>query len=171
MSTSRRLVTAFLIGAFVSGASAKAQVPMFLGNWNAGIGGGASIPTGSMSNVYYAGWTLNAWVAYHGVGSSISGRAMYSFQRFTASLPSTPAINTNGFSGELVGHLPAIYAHPYLLAGVGGYHLSDIGTRFGWHAGAGVAFHIISRTTLLEAKYLAMGNNFHTVPITVGIVF
>ena len=171
MITSRRLVTTLLIGAFVFGASAKAQVPMFMGNWNAGIGVGGSIPTGSMSNSYYAGWTVDTWVAYHGVGSSLSGRAMYSFQRFTGSVQSTPAINANGVSGELVAHLPALYTHLYVVGGVGGYHLSDIGWRFGWHGGFGLAFHIMSRTALLEGKYLAMGNNFHTIPVTVGLVF
>jgi hypothetical protein len=165
------LVTTFLIGAFVFGASARAQVPMFMGVWNAGIGGGASIPTGSTAKTYYAGWTLNGWVAYHGVGSSLSGRAMYSFQRFEGAVASTPAVSANGISGELVGHLPAIYAHPYLLGGVGGYHLTDSGWKFGWHAGFGLAFHILNHTTLLEGKYLAMGGPFHTVPVTVGLVF
>ena len=171
MRTARRLVMPFLIGAFVFGASANAQVPMFMGNWNAGIAGGASVPTGTMSNSYYAGWTVDGWVAYHGVGSGLSVRAMYSFQRFNGSVAGVPAKSANGISGELVAHLPAIYARPYLLGGVGGYHLTDNGWRFGWHGGFGLAFHIVGRTALFEAKYLAMGNQFHTVPITAGIVF
>ena len=171
MSTSRRWVNLLVIAAIVWSGPVRAQVPMFLGTWNAGITGGASIPTGNFSNAYYAGWTVGAWVAYHEVGTSLSGRAMYSYQRFTASLPTSPTINANGIAGEVVGHLPAVYARPYLLGGLGGYHLTDAGWKLGWHAGGGLAFTILNHTTLFEAKYLSMGNAFNTVPVTIGLVF
>lgn len=155
-------------------APVRAQVPMILGSWNVGIDAGASVPTGGTANVYYAGWTAGAWLAYHSVGASLSVRGGYSYQHFLASLATTSSATVHGLSLEAVGHLPALYVKPFLLAGVGGYHRSDVATRFGWHVGGGVAFNVLSHTALLEAQFLEMGTGssaFHTIPITLGLVF
>ena len=174
MSATRRFLSPFLITAFALSARAGAQVPMVLGSWNAGIVAGASVPTGHTGDVYYGGWTAGAWLAYHSVGASLSARAMYSYQRFQGAVSTTPDLSINGFSGEVIGHLPSLYIRPYLVGGIGAYHVSDEGTHFGWHAGGGFAFNFVSHTMLLEAKYLAIGTGateFHTIPITLGLVF
>src|SRR5690349_16653149 len=118
MRTARYLTV--MVGALALSASARAQVPMFMGSWNVGIDAGASVPTGGTANVYYAGWTAGAWVGYHAVGAGVSVRGLYRYQHFAGSLSTTPNISMNGLSLEAVGHLPAVYVKPYLLFGVGG---------------------------------------------------
>jgi hypothetical protein len=163
-----------MVGALALSASARAQVPMFMGNWNVGIDAGASVPTGGTANVYYAGWTAGAWLGYHSVGASVSVRGLYRYQHFVGSLSTTPNISMNGLSLEAVGHLPALYVKPYLLFGVGGYDRSDASAKLGWDVGGGVAFTMLSHTMLFEARYLDVvggSNAFHTIPITLGLVF
>ena len=165
--------------AFVTALSgnARAQIPMVLGSWNAGVQAGISVPSGTSADDYDLGWTGAAWLAYHPVGATLSVRAMISYQRFELADSSTLVNNANvmGYSGELVARLPSSFVRPYLIGGAGAYTRTDVGTRFGWHGGGGFAFQFLEHTLLAEVRYLNVPGSgeqrLRTFPITLGLVF
>lgn len=156
---------------------AHTQIPMVLGNWNAGIQAGVSAPSGTSANDYDLGYTGGAWLAYHPLGATLSVRGMISYQRFEladSSVLVNPA-NVWGYTGELVAKLPELGVRPFLLGGAGAYSRTDFGTRFGWHLGGGFAFLFLERTLLAEVRYLNVPGSgeerLRTFPITLGLVF
>jgi len=69
---------------------------------------------------------------------------------------------------------------PYLIAGLGAYHVSCTGgttcgtaTRFGWNAGAGSKIAALGFKWFVEARYNRVSTtsgNFSYVPVTLGLI-
>lgn len=168
--------TVCAIAALMLGAPAlAAQMPMFMGSWNTGLLAGASVPTGTTADSFEAGWTAAGWLSYSPIGGKLAMRAQIQYQHFQGASGTTNSdTEITGGSVELVGLLPAVYLRPYIFAGAGPYWSSGNDSELGLHAGAGFFFNFLSRRLLFEARYLSIGSGgatFHTVPITLGIVF
>ncbi|MGI8499234.1 MAG: outer membrane protein [Gemmatimonadaceae bacterium] len=148
-----------------------------------GVVGGATLPSGDLSDGAKTGWHaggavqfsvpmiplgLKADVVYHrlGLDDSISDIEGTTFT-FTGKL----SMITGTLNGMfLVPMVPGGMGKPYLIAGVGAYNLrtsaectgdcmgftgtiSDNTTKFGLNGGAGVQFGLAGLSTFVEARY------------------
>ena len=174
-----RAAVAVGIGLGLHAASLHAQSPVRFG-----LGGGASIPSGSFSNGLNTGWEGTALVQYlpttSPVGFQIDG-----------------AYNQLGFEGgggkyEVIdGTANVVYEfktsaeskfRPYLIGGGGVYNLknkpdalpSESNTKFGVKAGAGFNFGPPKTSFFIESRFhnvFLSGSDFHYIPIIAGIRF
>ena len=95
--------------------------------------------------------------------------------------------NSSDVSGRInaVLGIPSIIVSPYLIGGLGIYHLMSSGSssgvtssastnKFGWNIGAGIDLPLLVFAGRLEARYHSVstdGGNYAYVPVTVGIRF
>jgi opacity protein-like surface antigen len=172
-----------------------------------GISGGADFPVQDQKDVYKTGWNgtlvipINFGTAPVGLrvdGSYHELQTKSDVQSFFVGTGKTRIIS--GTADVVLGP-KALPVEPYLLGGVGVYDLrfrgqevdtgnvfSDTTTRFGWNAGAGVAFRMgdaSSSRFFLEARYTSVstsadrfsnsvktgGTRFTLVPVNVGFIF
>jgi hypothetical protein len=149
-----------------------------------GVGGGASIPTGTTSDGLKTGWHGLALLQFKPASSPVAIRIDGSYNH----------LGFDGGGGKekiIAGTLNAVYSfataaesrfRPYLLAGGGVYNVKaepDFGaslsdTKFGINAGAGFNFSASGVGFFLEARFndiLVSGADLHYVPITAGIHF
>jgi hypothetical protein len=153
-----------------------------------GIGGGAAIPVGKLSNTQTTGFngivSLALGVAELPIGVRFDGI----YNSFSRKNISSPATNTYGFRiagllGNLIYAFSGTTAKSYIVAGGGLYNTKfDIaGTKaenhWGLNAGAGVTFAAGPVASFLESRYHfvsrepAKGGVIHFVPITLGVMF
>lgn len=180
-----RLLTVALIGVITISTPSAAQKSYVLG-----IGGGAAIPVGKMSDTQKTGANALVSLALGGaelpIGIRIDG--IYNqLPRKDGTLP----VGSSGTSGlRILGALGnAVYAFSgtsvktYLIAGGGLYNtrLDVDGTKsenhLGLNAGAGMTFGLGPIASFIEARYHfisrqpAQGGVLHFVPITFGFMF
>ena len=153
-----------------------------------GIGGGAAIPVGKLSNTQTTGFNgmvaLALGVAELPIGVRFD--AIYdSFSRKDITSPptSTYAFRIAGLLGNLIYAFPGTTAKTYIVAGGGLYNTKfDIaGTKaenhWGLNAGLGVTFAVGPVASFLESRYHFIsreptkGGVIHFVPITLGVMF
>jgi hypothetical protein len=153
-----------------------------------GIGGGAAIPVGKLSNTQATGFNgivvvalgvadLPIGVRFDGVYNSFSRKDI------TSPPTNTYAFRVAGLLGNLIYAFPGSTAKSYILAGGGWYNTKfDIaGTKaenhWGLNAGLGVTFAVGPVASFLESRYHfisrepAKGGVLHFVPITLGVMF
>jgi hypothetical protein len=153
-----------------------------------GIGGGAAMPVGKLSNTQTTGFNgivaLALGVADLPIGVRFDG-IYNSFSRKTIISPptSTYAFRVAGLLGNLIYAFPGTTAKTYVVAGGGWYNTKfDIaGTKaenhWGLNAGLGITFGVGPVTSFLESRYHFIsreptkGGVIHFVPITLGVMF
>ncbi len=160
-----------------------------------GVVGGATLPTGNLSDIAKTGWHaggvvefsvpmipvgLKADVMYHGLGEKDQSGVKTS-------------VITGTINGMFMVPMSSMgTVKPYVIAGVGAYNLrsklqdgdTQSATKFGINGGAGVEFGLSGLATYIEARYhyifSAYGSNDSYgpsssaaafVPISVGIMF
>lgn len=153
-----------------------------------GIGGGAAIPVGKLSDTQTTGFNGIAVVALGVADLPIGVRFDGIYNSFTRKNITSPPTNTYGFRvagllGNLIYAFPGSTAKSYILAGGGWYNTKfDIaGTKaenhWGLNAGVGVTFAVGPVASFLESRYHfisrepAKGGVLHFVPITLGVMF
>ena len=156
-----------------------------------GIGGGAAIPVGKLSNTQITGASGIIALAIGAPDLPIGVRfdGIYnSFSRKNVTPPLGGATNTYGF--RIAGVLAnAIYAFPgtsvksYIVAGGGWYNTkfdvagSKAENHLGLNAGAGLTFGLGPIATFIESRYHFIsreptkGGVIHFVPIALGLMF
>jgi hypothetical protein len=156
-----------------------------------GIGGGAAIPVGKLSDTQVTGFNGIIALALGAPDLPIGVRldGIYnSFSRKNVTTPQGGATNTYGF--RIAGLLAnAVYAFPgtsvksYIVAGGGLYNTkfdvagSKSENHLGLNAGAGLTFGLGPIATFLESRYHFItreptkGGVIHFVPITLGLMF
>jgi hypothetical protein len=153
-----------------------------------GIGGGAAIPVGRLSNTQTTGFNgivaLALGVAELPIGVRFDGI----YNNFSRRNITSPPTNTYGFRiagllGNLIYAFSGTTAKGYIVAGGGLYNTKfDIaGTKaenhWGLNAGAGVTFAVGPVASFLESRYHFVsreptkGGVIHFVPITLGVMF
>lgn len=193
MSTSRTLQAAALAVACVAVPASRAGAQLTLG-----IGGGASIPVGALSNSNVTGY--NALVQL-GVGLtswpvSLRVDGMFNQMNHKAGVP-VGNLQLWTANANLVWNVVPLSGPgragivPYVIAGAGyynrSYHVSlggggSVGAGgnthandFGVNGGGGIKAGLASLSVFAEARYhyvfLGSGNHFQFVPITVGVIF
>ena len=141
-----------------------------------GIGGGISIPAGGIAKDRQPGFNLDAMAEFRTPNEPLALRGEVLYQYFGAdknALNSTSA-NTVAFLVNVVYHAPKSQVRPYLIGGMGLYHISDNGNSAGFNAGTGLTIPLTGMGAYAEARVhfaLNQGPSFVTIPITFGITF
>jgi hypothetical protein len=160
------------------------------------IGGGGTLPTGTFDDVAGTGWHGMAAIGLQPADFPIGFQVDGMYSRF-----GVDAAENIDADWELIqGTADAVFKfksseeskfHPYLIGGVGGYHVKAVGndaagadgeTDFGVNAGAGFDFSLGNLSAFLEARYHAVFSGTTDpetledatasfVPITIGIRF
>jgi hypothetical protein len=153
-----------------------------------GIGGGAAIPVGKLSNSQATGFAGIAVVALGVADLPIGVRFDGIYNSFSRKEITSPPTNTYAFRvagllGNLIYAFPGSTAKSYILAGGGWYNTKfDVaGTKaenhWGLNAGLGITFAVGPVASFLESRYHfisrepAKGGVLHFVPITLGVMF
>jgi len=141
-----------------------------------GIGGGISIPAGGIAKDRQPGFNLDGMAEFRVPSEPLGLRAEVLYQYFGTSKNALNAssANTVGFLLNVVYHSPGVLAHPYLIGGMGLYHISDQGNSAGFNVGTGVTIPLQGVGAYAEARLhfaLAQGTSFVTIPITFGVTF
>ncbi len=169
-----------------------------------GITGGADFPVQDQKDAFKVGWNAGALVAINfgtsPVGLRIDG-AYHRMDTESALAAFTGSGNVRILSGSanLVLGPKGGPAEPYVLGGAGAYDMrfhgedlthntfSDSTTRFGWNAGAGIAFPLGTSNSriFVEGRYISVstngnrfsdsvttkGSRFTFVPVNLGLIF
>jgi hypothetical protein len=153
-----------------------------------GIGGGAAIPVGKLSNTQTTGFNGIVALALGVADQPIGVRFDAIYNSFPRKTINSPTTNTYGFRiagllGNLIYAFPGTTAKTYVVAGGGLYNTKfDIaGTKaenhWGLNAGLGITFAVGPLATFLESRYHFIsreptkGGVIHYVPITLGVMF
>lgn len=156
-----------------------------------GVGAGAAIPAGKLSDTQKTGYNalavLAIGIADLPIGIRIDG--IYNnflhtnIQSPQGTLPSTSNLRIMGVLGNLIYAFPGSTAKPYIVAGGGVYNLkADVPgakaeNNFGFNAGLGATFGLGPIAVFLESRYhtisrtVAKGGVVQFVPITLGVIF
>jgi opacity protein-like surface antigen len=172
-----------------------------------GLSGGADFPVEDQRDVYKTGWNGTALLAFNFGGSPVGLRIDGSYHELKTKTDLEAFFLGSGKTRIIDGTADLVIGprgkpvEPYLLGGVGAYDLrfrgedittgnsfSQSTTRFGWNAGAGIAFPLSpasSTRIFVEARYTSVSvnsdrfsNSIHTggtrftfVPVNLGILF
>lgn len=141
-----------------------------------GIGGGISIPAGGIAKNRQPGFNIDGMAEFRVPSEPLGLRGEVLYQYFAHDKNALNAANANtvAFLVNVVYHSPGSQAHPYLIGGMGLYHISDQGNSAGFNAGTGLTIPLSGVGAYAEARIhfaLAQGPSFVTVPITFGITF
>lgn len=160
-----------------------------------GIGAGVSRPTGLFRGGYRTGWNVTVPLGWDFDSSPLGIRVDGSYDRVLgrtiggSDLPDAGIWSLNGDAKLRVDvrSLPPLRA-AYILGGGGahrvvgsagyGSSLGDAPTKWGWNAGAGVAFGWGPASMFLEWRYLSVNTdspsseqNARLIPIILGFTF
>ncbi|PYP66027.1 MAG: hypothetical protein DMD26_09125 [Gemmatimonadetes bacterium] len=141
-----------------------------------GIGGGISIPAGGIAKDRQPGFNLGALAEFRTPSEPLGLRAELLYQYFGRdqnALNSTSA-NTVAVTVNVVYHAPKSQVRPYLIGGMGLYHVSDHGNNAGFNVGTGLTIPLTGVGAYAEARLhfaLTQGPSFVTIPITFGVTF
>jgi hypothetical protein len=183
MKRSLHILVVWTLASILLSSQASAQKTYALG-----IGGGAAIPVGKLSNTQTTGFNgivaLALGVADLPIGVRLDG--IYdSFSRKTIASPPTTTYGFRiaGILANLIYAFPGTTAKSYIVTGGGLYNTKfDIpGTKaenhWGLNAGVGVTFAVGPVASFLESRYHFIsreptkGGVLHFVPITLGVMF
>lgn len=156
-----------------------------------GVGGGAAIPVGKLSNAQNTGYNgivaLAIGVAELPIGVRFDGIYNNFLRNDLLSPGGSGPISYNlrvmGALGNLIYAFPGTSAKPYIILGGGLYNTrpdtsgAKSENNFGFNAGLGATFRVGPFATFLESRYhsiarkAAKGGVMQFVPITVGLMF
>jgi hypothetical protein len=163
----------FAVARTMAAQSAAAQtmpVPII------GIGGGISIPAGGIAKDRQPGFNLDAMAEFRTPSEPLGLRGEVLYQYFGASKNAVNATDANAvaFLVNVVYHAPQSQVRPYLIGGMGLYHVTDSGNSAGFNVGTGLTIPLTGMGAYAEARLhfaLSQGPSFVTVPVTFGITF
>lgn len=153
-----------------------------------GIGGGAAIPVGKLSDTQTTGFNGIVALALGVAELPIGVRFDAIYNNFSRKTVTSPPTRTYGFRiagvlGNLIYAFPGTTAKSYIVAGGGLYNtkFAIAGTKsenhWGLNAGVGVTFAVGPAASFLESRYHFIsreptkGGVIHFVPITLGVMF
>ncbi len=158
----------------LSAASAQAQVSI-------GVGGGLSIPTGTLKDGVKTGWNALANVGYDlPSGLGVRGDFYYAQHKFKGGVDAKFKF-AGGLGNVLYNFKTAGAVHPYVLGSVGFMNAkADVTggaseTKIAFGGGAGLKFKAGSDASIFaEGRYITVntsGDNANFIPISVGVSF
>jgi hypothetical protein len=175
---SRNLLTMGMTLAF--GASmVSAQMPVQFG-----LGGGATIPSGSTNNGLKTGWHGMGLIQFKPASSPVGFQIDGAYQQlgFDGGGGKRQIIDGTGNVVYEFQAAPEMKFRPYLIGGGGVYNVKDkldaggsaSFTKFGLNAGAGFNIQASGVGLFVEGRFhnvFVPGSDFHFIPITAGVRF
>lgn len=153
-----------------------------------GISGGASIPTGDLSQFANTGYNVGGHVALGTPTLPISFRGDVNYDNFSAKGSGNSSAHIWSYTANAVYEVPTMTGiRPYVIGGVGGFKpgssytsggttvtQSSSSTSFGFDVGGGLTIPLSGFNAFVEARYNHFNDNGGStsfVPITFGIMF
>ena len=173
-------------------AAERAREERFLagrfGGWYFNLGGGLSMPTGALDDLYGNGWNVTGSAGWHPTQSPFGVRFDATYDRLNGQSFPPGSANELADASVLAGlaevtlRIPkALGLNPYLVGGGGVYRFNDYGvedaeasTEFGWNIGGGLRFGWGFTSLFVESRYMSVGTPGERatyVPIILGITF
>jgi len=172
---------------------ASAQVGLAHRLVTVGVGGGASVPVSDAGDAFKNGFNVQGFARLNVPKLPVVPRFDLNFSRFNLDdaqigVPGTSQVLA-GLANLQMGVLPFGPVRPYLIAGLGAYHLStnvegatptsDSKTHFGINGGAGVTLSLGSIKGYVEGrvdnvfteKGMIDTQQVQFVPVTFGVTF
>lgn len=179
MSRISNIAAVLLLAASAPTAAAQAAGATSMPVPIIGLGGGISIPAGGIAKDRQPGFNLDAMAEFRAPSEPLGLRGEVLYQYFGASknAVNVSSANTVGFLLDVVYHTPGSQAHPYLIGGMGLYHISSNGSSSnsaGFNVGTGLTIPLPGMGAYAEARLhfaLNQGPSFVTVPVTFGVTF
>ena len=190
MSSFSKFVAAAAVAAIAvsSAAVAGAQgVTSATKPFSLGISGGASIPTGDLSNYSNTGYNVGGHVALGMPSLPISFRGDVNYDYFGAKGSGNSNAHIWSYTANAVYEVPTMTGiRPYVIGGIGGFKpgasytsggttlSTSSSTQFGYDVGGGITIPLSGFNTFIEARYNHFNDNGAStsfVPITFGIMF
>ena len=190
MSRLSKLV-AFAAVAAIAGSSAAVAgaqgVTSATKPFSLGISGGASIPTGDLSNYTNTGYNVGGHVALGTPALPISFRGDVNYDNFGAKGSGNSNAHIWSYTANAVYEVPTMTGiRPYVIGGIGGFTpgasytsgnttvSASSSTQFGYDVGGGITIPLSGFNTFIEARYNHFNDNGGStsfIPITFGIMF
>ncbi len=153
-----------------------------------GISGGASIPTGDLSNSVNTGYNIGGHIGLGMPSLPISFRGDVNYDNFGAKGTTSANAHVWSYTANAVYDFPTMTSiRPYIIGGIGGFkpgvsatsggstYSASSGTKFGFDAGGGVSIPLSGFNAFIEARYNRFNNDgggsTSFVPITFGVMF
>lgn len=141
------------------------------------VGGslGISIPAGPIAKNYAAGFNLSALAEYRMPGEALGIRGEVFYEHFPAKEGiAVDNRNTVALNANVLYHMVGNTLNPYVIAGMGFYHLSEEGNRPGLNAGMGIDIPLAGFSGHFEARVhvgLTDGPTYVSIPVSFGLRF
>ncbi len=152
-----------------------------------GISGGASIPTGDLSQFANTGYNVGGHVALGTPALPISFRGDVNYDNFGAKGTGSSNAHIWSYTANAVYEVPTMTGiRPYVIGGIGGFTpgasytsgsttvTATSGTKFGFDVGGGLTIPLSGFNAFVEARYNRFndgGGSTSFVPITFGVMF
>ena len=153
-----------------------------------GISGGASVPTGDLSNSVNTGYNVGGHVGLGMPALPISFRGDVNYDNFGAKNAGNSNAHVWSYTANAVYAIPTMTGvSPYLIGGIGGFkpgvstssggstYTASGGTKFGFDLGGGLTIPLSGFNAFVEARYNRFNNDgggsTSYVPITFGVMF
>lgn len=153
-----------------------------------GISGGASIPTGDLSNAVNTGYNIGGHVALGAPALPIGLRGDVNYDNFGSKGSGNGNAHIWSYTANAVYTIPTMTGiSPYLIGGIGGFRpgasytsggttfTASSGTKFGFDVGGGLTIPLSGFNAFVEARYNRFNNDgggsTSFVPITFGVMF
>ena len=153
-----------------------------------GAGLGLTVPIGSLSDYNNSGWHIQGMGGWESATTPWGFRGDLTFNKLGGKTldrlepPKQPDLNILAITADGVYQFrPSAQSGsstiPYVIAGLGLYHLSSSGsggsqTKFGINAGAGLEFRLTGFSVYAEGRFhdiFTSGKSGHYIPLTVGV--
>lgn len=188
MSAFTKLVAVAAI-AVSSAAIAGAQgVTSATKPFSLGFSGGASIPTGDLSDFVNTGYNVGGHVGLGTPALPISFRGDVNYDNFGAKGSGNSNAHIWSYTANAVYEVPTMTGvRPYIIGGVGGFtpgassttggttYSASTSTKFGFDVGGGLTIPLTGFNAFVEARYNHFNNDgggsTSFVPITFGVMF
>jgi hypothetical protein len=141
-----------------------------------GLGGGISIPVGGVAKDRLPGFNVVGLAEFRTPSEPLGIRAEALYQYFGAKENAVGVEDSNNFAAliNVVYHAPQSQVRPYVIGGMGLYHIADHGNNAGLNGGVGVTIPLTGMGAYAEVRAhfaLTQGPSFVTIPITFGLTF
>jgi hypothetical protein len=158
----------------------RAQVSTVVKPVQFGIAAGAALPMSDFSDFFNTGFNGTVTLGLNPALIPLGVRVDGAYNQFGAKDVDGSA-NISSLTGNLVYSIPSTAVSPYLIGGIGVYHLGlsdelggDSENDFGWNIGGGIKMPLSGFDTFIEARYNQVqtsGTSTKFIPITFGIMF
>ncbi|HXF23631.1 MAG TPA: outer membrane beta-barrel protein [Gemmatimonadaceae bacterium] len=153
-----------------------------------GLSGGASIPTGDLSNSVNTGYNIGGHVGLGSPAIPIGFRGDVNYDNFGAKGSGNANAHVWSYTANAVYDVPTMTGiRPYIIGGIGGFkpgvstssggstYSASSGTKFGFDLGGGLTIPLSGFNAFVEARYNHFNNDgggsTSFVPITFGVMF